>query len=66
MTGHVVALCGGVGGAKLVHGLSLALPPEELSVIVNTGDDFQHLGLHVAPDLDSVVYALAGLSDPNR
>jgi LPPG:FO 2-phospho-L-lactate transferase len=42
MTGHVVALCGGVGGAKLAHGLSLALPPDELSVIVNTGDDFQH------------------------
>jgi LPPG:FO 2-phospho-L-lactate transferase len=66
MTGHVVALCGGVGGAKLAHGLSLALPPGELSVIVNTGDDFQHLGLHVAPDLDSVIYALAGLSDPVR
>ena len=66
MTGHVVALCGGVGGAKLAHGLSLALPPEELSVIVNTGDDFQHLGLQVAPDLDSVIYALAGLSDPVR
>ena len=66
MTGHVVALCGGVGGAKLAHGLSLALPAGELSVIVNTGDDFQHLGLHVAPDLDSVVYALAGLSDPDR
>ena len=42
MTGHGVALCGGVGGAKLAHGLSLALPPDELSVIVNTGDDFQH------------------------
>ena len=66
MTGHVVALCGGVGGAKLAHGLSLALPPGELSVIVNTGDDFRHLGLHIAPDLDSVVYALAGLSDPDR
>ena len=66
MTGHVVALCGGVGGAKLAHGLSLVLPPEELSVIVNTGDDFQHLGLQVAPDLDSVIYALAGLSDPVR
>ena len=66
MTGHVVALCGGVGGAKLAHGLSLALPPDELSVIVNTGDDFRHLGLHIAPDLDSVVYALAGLSDPDR
>jgi len=66
MTGSVVALCGGVGGAKLAHGLSMALPPEELSVIVNTGDDFQHLGLHIAPDLDSVMYALSGLSDPVR
>ncbi len=66
MTGHVVALCGGVGGAKLAHGLALALPADELSVIVNTGDDFQHLGLHISPDLDSVMYALAGLSDPIR
>jgi LPPG:FO 2-phospho-L-lactate transferase len=66
MSGHVVALCGGVGGAKLAHGLALALPPEDLSVIVNTGDDFQHLGLHISPDLDSVMYALAGLSDPIR
>lgn len=66
MTGHVVALCGGVGGAKLAHGLAMALPPEELTIIVNTGDDFQHLGLHIAPDLDSVMYALAGLSDPVR
>lgn len=66
MSGHVVALCGGVGGAKLAHGLALALPPKELSVIVNTGDDFQHLGLHISPDLDSVMYALAGLSDPIR
>jgi LPPG:FO 2-phospho-L-lactate transferase len=44
----------------------LALAPEELSIIVNTGDDFRHLGLHISPDLDSVVYALAGLSDPVR
>lgn len=66
MSGHVVALCGGVGGAKLAHGLAMALSPGELSVIVNTGDDFTHLGLHIAPDLDSVVYALAGLSDPVR
>ncbi len=66
MTGHVVALCGGVGGAKLAQGLSVALPPEELSLIVNTGDDFQHLGLRISPDLDSVIYALAGLSDPVR
>jgi LPPG:FO 2-phospho-L-lactate transferase len=63
MTGHVVALCGGVGGAKLAHGLAMSLPAEELSIIVNTGDDFQHLGLHIAPDLDSVIYALSGLSD---
>jgi LPPG:FO 2-phospho-L-lactate transferase len=66
MTGHVVALCGGVGGAKLAQGLSVALPSEELSLIVNTGDDFQHLGLSISPDLDSVIYALAGLSDPVR
>ncbi|MEA3108922.1 MAG: 2-phospho-L-lactate transferase [Gammaproteobacteria bacterium] len=66
MTGHVVALCGGVGGAKLAQGLSIALPPEDLSLIVNTGDDFQHLGLSISPDLDSVVYALAGLSDSVR
>jgi LPPG:FO 2-phospho-L-lactate transferase len=66
MTGHVVALSGGVGGAKLAHGLSLALPAEDLSIIVNTGDDFRHLGLHIAPDLDSVMYALAALSDPVR
>ncbi len=66
MTGHVVALCGGVGGAKLAHGLNLALEPQELTVIVNTGDDFEHLGLSIAPDLDSVMYALSGLSDPVR
>jgi LPPG:FO 2-phospho-L-lactate transferase len=66
MSGHVVALCGGVGGAKLAHGLAMALPPEELSVIVNTGDDFRHLGLYICPDLDSVLYALAGLADPVR
>jgi LPPG:FO 2-phospho-L-lactate transferase len=64
--GHVVALCGGVGGAKLAQGLSLALAaePDSLSIIVNTGDDFKHLGLSISPDLDSVLYALAGLSDP--
>jgi LPPG:FO 2-phospho-L-lactate transferase len=66
VSGHVVALCGGVGGAKLAHGLSLALADQldSLSIIVNTGDDFQHLGLSISPDLDSVMYALAGLSDP--
>ena len=66
MTGPVVALCGGVGGAKLVQGLSMALPAADLTVIVNTGDDFRHLGLHICPDLDSVLYALGGVSDPVR
>ncbi len=66
MSGHVVALSGGVGGAKLAHGLYLALGPDELTVIANTGDDFRHLGLQICPDIDSIVYALAELSDPVR
>ena len=66
MSGHVVALSGGVGGAKLAHGLSMVLPPEDLTIVVNTGDDFSHLGLHISPDLDSVLYALSGLADPVR
>lgn len=61
----IVALAGGVGGAKLAHGLSLVLPPEDLTVIVNTGDDFEHFGLHIAPDLDTVCYTLAGLANPD-
>ena len=51
-----VALCGGVGGAKLALGLSHILNPDDLSLIVNTGDDFTHLGLHISPDLDTVMY----------
>ncbi|HNT25607.1 MAG TPA: 2-phospho-L-lactate transferase [Anaerolineales bacterium] len=61
---HVVALAGGVGGAKLVDGLAQLLPPENLTVIVNTGDDFDHLGLKICPDLDTVCYTLAGLANP--
>ena len=61
-----VALCGGVGGAKLALGLAHLLPPENLTVIVNTGDDFDHLGLHVCPDIDTVLYTLAGLNDEER
>jgi LPPG:FO 2-phospho-L-lactate transferase len=61
----VVALCGGVGGAKLALGLE-RLIGADLTVIVNTGDDFEHLGLHVSPDIDTVVYTLAGLSDLER
>jgi LPPG:FO 2-phospho-L-lactate transferase len=56
----ILALAGGVGGAKLANGLAQLLPPGELVVAVNTGDDFQHLGLHIAPDLDTVMYTLAG------
>jgi LPPG:FO 2-phospho-L-lactate transferase len=62
----VVALAGGVGGAKLAHGLAQVLPPDALTVAVNTGDDFEHLGLHVSPDLDTVMYTLAGLADRDR
>ena len=54
------ALAGGVGGAKLAHGLSRILPPEDLAIVVNIGDDFEHLGLHVSHDIDTVVYTLAG------
>lgn len=60
----VTALAGGVGGAKLLVGLDKALQAGNLTAIVNTGDDFTHFGLHISPDLDSVFYALAGMSDP--
>jgi LPPG:FO 2-phospho-L-lactate transferase len=60
----IVALAGGVGGAKLVDGLARVLPPQDLTVVVNTGDDFEHLGLYICPDLDTVCYTLAGLSNP--
>jgi LPPG:FO 2-phospho-L-lactate transferase len=63
---HVIALAGGVGGAKLAHGLSLCLSPDELTIVVNTGDDFIHYGLYICPDLDTVCYTLAGLADPER
>jgi len=66
MTGHILALCGGVGGAKLAFGLTRILPPDRLTIAVNTGDDFEHLGLHVSPDIDTVVYTLSDLSDRVR
>lgn len=59
----VLALAGGVGGAKLANGLAGILPPETLTVAVNTGDDFEHMGLTICPDLDSVTYALAGMNN---
>lgn len=66
MTVRVLALCGGVGGAKLALGLYRHLPRGELAVVINTGDDFEHLGLHVSPDIDTVLYTLADLVDRER
>lgn len=61
---RVVALAGGVGGAKLADGLAQTLPADSLVVVVNIGDDFEHLGLSICPDLDTVCYNLAGLENP--
>jgi LPPG:FO 2-phospho-L-lactate transferase len=59
----ITAIAGGVGGAKMVDGLAQCLKPEDLSIIVNTGDDFEHFGLSISPDIDTVCYTLAGLSN---
>ncbi len=63
---RIVVLVGGVGGAKLAHGLAQILEPGQLTVIVNTGDDLWRYGLRVCPDLDTVMYTLAGLIDPAK
>ena len=60
----IIALSGGIGGAKLALGLSRVLPPEELLIIANTGDDFEHYGLTICPDTDTLLYTLAGLDNP--
>ncbi len=62
--GFVLALSGGIGGAKLALGLYRTLPPGALIVVANTGDDFEHLGLSVSPDLDTLLYTLAGIDNP--
>ena len=62
--GFVLALSGGIGGAKLALGLYRVLPPGALTVIANTGDDFEHLGLAISPDVDTLLYTLAGLDNP--
>jgi LPPG:FO 2-phospho-L-lactate transferase len=59
----IIALSGGVGGAKLALGLSRIMPPKDLLVVVNTGDDFEHLGLSISPDIDTVAYTLSGLAN---
>src|SRR5260370_12205347 len=63
-TGRILALAGGVGGAKFALGLARVLPAEALTVVVNTADDFEHLGLAISPDLDTVMYTLAGVANP--
>jgi LPPG:FO 2-phospho-L-lactate transferase len=60
----IIALSGGIGGAKLALGLARVLPPEELLIIANTGDDFEHFGLTICPDTDTLLYTLAGLDNP--
>jgi LPPG:FO 2-phospho-L-lactate transferase len=60
----VIALAGGVGGSKMVNGLAQILPSENLFIIGNTGDDFEHLGLYISPDLDTIMYRLAGINNP--
>jgi LPPG:FO 2-phospho-L-lactate transferase len=66
VSGRVVALSGGIGGAKLALGLQHALPPGALTVVANTGDDFEHLGLTICPDLDTLLYTLSGRDDAER
>jgi LPPG:FO 2-phospho-L-lactate transferase len=66
LAGHILVLCGGVGGAKLAFGLTRILDPDDLTIVVNTGDDFEHLGLTICPDIDTVVYTLCGLADRER
>lgn len=60
----IVALAGGVGGGRMAAGLAAVLPPKELTIVVNTGDDFEHMGFTICPDLDSVMYAVASVNNP--
>lgn len=66
MNGHVVVLTGGVGGAKLVLGLEQVVAAGRLTAIVNTGDDFRHLGLHISPDIDTLLYTLSGKANHDQ
>lgn len=63
---RVVTLTGGVGGAKLVLGLMQICPPEQITAIVNTGDDFRHLGLAISPDIDTLLYTLSGKANKTQ
>ena len=66
MSGNYLLLCGGVGGSKLADGMARILSPGRLHLVVNTGDDFTHLGLRICPDLDTVTYMMAGLVSRER
>jgi LPPG:FO 2-phospho-L-lactate transferase len=63
---RVTVLTGGVGGAKLVLGLARIMPPEQITAVINTGDDFRHLGLWVSPDIDTLLYTLSGRSNQQQ
>lgn len=66
MSAKIVLLCGGVGGARMANGFAAAMQPDDLQIVVNVGDDFVFCGLNVSPDLDTVMYTLAGLNDMQR
>ena len=66
MNGRVTVLTGGVGGAKLVLGLTRILPPDKITAIINTGDDFRHVGLWISPDIDTLLYTLSGRSNQDQ
>jgi LPPG:FO 2-phospho-L-lactate transferase len=66
VTARVIALSGGIGGAKLILGLAQVVEGSDLLVVANTGDDFEHCGFHISPDIDTLLYTLAGLSDTQR
>jgi LPPG:FO 2-phospho-L-lactate transferase len=63
---RILALSGGVGGVRLLRGLYRTLPPGTLAALINTGDDFEHLGLHISPDIDTALYTLGGLAHPEQ
>lgn len=65
-SGNILALSGGVGGAKLALGLAHEVAAEQLTIVANTADDFEHLGLYIAPDLDTVMYTLAGINNQEQ
>ncbi len=65
-TGNILALTGGVGGAKLCFGLAQAIPDPRLKIVVNTADDFVHLGLPISPDIDTLLYTLSGRSNESQ